>query len=142
MEPLEKVCITRHTKDRVFINVVSWVLINVFLAKKYFVWGGEERQGSAEVQEAIAKALIHNQLLTEDLASGAAEVDDVLATNDPSKSAKHPLGKKINVGTVFNFVLSTFLLHVESRIWLNLEASFIFLFYNHYILYLPKIWPK
>ena len=64
--PLEKVCITRNTKDRVFINMMSWVLINIYLAKRYFVWGGEESQGPSEVQELVAKALIHNQFLTED----------------------------------------------------------------------------
>jgi hypothetical protein len=29
--PLEKVCVTRNTKDRMFTSVVSWVLINIYL---------------------------------------------------------------------------------------------------------------
>ena len=30
---LEKVCVTRSSKDRIFINIVGWVLINMYLAK-------------------------------------------------------------------------------------------------------------
>ena len=90
---LEKICITRNTKDRVFINMVSWVLINVFLAKRYFVWAGEELKGPWEVQELIAKALIHNQYLQEDQRTGP-RVEDNEDWNDPADLAKHPLKKK------------------------------------------------
>ena len=33
------VCITRSTKDRIFINAVGWIIVNLFLAKKHFVYG-------------------------------------------------------------------------------------------------------
>ena len=35
---LEKVCVTRNGKDRVFINIVGWILVNVYLAKKHCMW--------------------------------------------------------------------------------------------------------
>jgi hypothetical protein len=65
---LEKACVTNDAKNRIFINVVGWALINIYLAKKYFEWGGQDvhKKASAEVQEeAIALALIHNQWLEE-----------------------------------------------------------------------------
>jgi hypothetical protein len=62
---LEKVCVANDTKDRIFINMIGWVLINVYLAKKHFEWGGVPKKTSAEVQEAIALALINNQWLEE-----------------------------------------------------------------------------
>jgi hypothetical protein len=60
---LEKVCVTRDTKDRIFINTTGWVLINAYLAKKKIEWGGIPKKTSAEVQGAIALALINNQWL-------------------------------------------------------------------------------
>jgi hypothetical protein len=62
---LEKVCVTHDTKNRIFINVTGWVLINVYLARKHFQWGGIQKKTSAEAQEAVALALINNQWLEE-----------------------------------------------------------------------------
>jgi hypothetical protein len=64
---LEKACVAHDTKDRAFITVTGWALINVCrcLAKKYFQWGEIQKKTSAEVQEAIALALINNQWLEE-----------------------------------------------------------------------------
>ena len=59
---LEKVCVTRDTKDRIFISIVSWVLINIFLLQKFFLWGGKAKKSPGELQEQIAMALINNQL--------------------------------------------------------------------------------
>ena len=53
-------CDEWDTNGGVFINIVGWVLVNVFIAKKYFAWGGEERKCSAEAQESTAMALIKN----------------------------------------------------------------------------------
>ena len=93
--PLEKVCVTRRGKDRVFINIVGWVLVNIFLAKKFFIWGGVERKSASEVQEAIAMALINNQYIQEDHAChGEAENDNVWPVNDPQYLQRHPMGKK------------------------------------------------
>ena len=38
---MEKICVTRKSKDRIFMSVVSWILININLLQKYFLWGGE-----------------------------------------------------------------------------------------------------
>ena len=94
---LEKVCITRNTKDRIFISIVSWILINVFLIKKFFVWGGEEKKTAAEFQESVAMALIHNQLLGEDERNPddvSTDEDDMQTLNDPALCLKHPDYKK------------------------------------------------
>ena len=48
--PLEKMCVTRNTKDRIFISIVSWVLINIYLIQKHFLWGGADKKSSAELQ--------------------------------------------------------------------------------------------
>ena len=93
--PLEKVCVTRSTKDRVFINMVSWILINIFLAKKFFVWGGYDQQGPTEVQEAVARALINNQWLEDpDDAEEPLSSTDVQPRNDMEDCVKHPLYKQ------------------------------------------------
>ena len=39
VEALERVCVTRSTKGRIFINAVGWIIVNLFLAKKHFVYG-------------------------------------------------------------------------------------------------------
>ena len=97
MTSFEKVCITRNTKDRVFINIISWVLINIYLVKKFFLWHGEEKQSPAELHEAIAMALIENQYysehgrvepVSESISSSDAE------ENDPAYCVKHPNYKK------------------------------------------------
>ena len=90
----EKVCITRKNKDRVFINIVSWILINIFLLHKYFMWGGEEKCTPAELRESIAMALINNQHLSE-VARGLGESSgDGLHENDPNDCQQHPNYKK------------------------------------------------
>ena len=66
---LEKVCVTRNAKDRVFINIIGWILANIYLAKKHFEWGGLEQKSNVEVQEAVAMALIKNQCCAEDVNS-------------------------------------------------------------------------
>ena len=71
---LEKLCVTRSTKDRIFISIVSWILINIFLLQKFFLWGGEEKKGPSELQEQIAMALINNQLYAE--SRGDLDPDD------------------------------------------------------------------
>ena len=89
---LEKVCVTNDTKDRIFINMIGWVLINVYLAKKHFEWGGIAKKTSSEVQEAIALALINNQWLEE--GSNGTQMmnddDDGGEDNDPGHCQKHP----------------------------------------------------
>ena len=91
---LEKVCVTRNTKDRIFISIISWVLINIFLLQKFFLWGGEEKKSPAELQEAIALALIENQLYTEGRREreqeGEADGDADLDQNDFHDCVKHP----------------------------------------------------
>ena len=57
------------------------------------MWAGEELKGPWEVQELIAKALIHNQYLQEDQRTGP-RVEDNEDWNDPADLAKHPLKKK------------------------------------------------
>ena len=91
--PLEKVCVTRRGKDRVFINIVGWILVNIYLAKKYFIWGGEEKKSASEVQEAIAMALINNQFLNENLNSPEDVTANVRTVNDPENLVRHPMGK-------------------------------------------------
>ena len=93
-EPLEKACVTRNTKDRIFISVVSWILVNIFLAKKHFVWGGADMQSSAEVQEAIAKALIHNQWLEDPHEDEPSTSTDVTQNNSLDDCVPHPLYKQ------------------------------------------------
>ena len=92
----EKVCITRNTKDRIFINVVSWILINIFLAQKYFIWQGEEKHSPAELHELIAMALINNQHSSERTRNPASPEDsgDDGVLNDPADCVKHPQYKK------------------------------------------------
>lgn len=90
---LEKVCVTRNAKDRVFINIVGWVLTNIYLAKKHFEWNGEEKMSSQEVQEAVALALINNQWSAEDINGDTGEASpDATTVNDPDKCVKHPHG--------------------------------------------------
>ena len=94
IRPLEKVCITRDTKDRIFINLVSWMLINVYLAKKFFVWNGQMRKSHSEVQESIAMALIHNNRYAEETGANAVDEDgndsDNDVINDPDDCVRHP----------------------------------------------------
>ena len=92
---LEKVCVTRNGKDRVFINMVGWILTNIYLCKKHFEWSGEEKKSSQEVQEAVALALINNQWCTEDRQNPSSS-DSVMTSpemnNDPANCVKHPHG--------------------------------------------------
>ena len=86
---------TRNGKDRVFINIIGWILINIYLAKKFFMWGGEDRKSAAEVQESIAMALINNQFLNEARArNGGDDGSDSEGGNDPEFMTRHPLRKK------------------------------------------------
>ena len=62
---LEKICVTRNTKDRIFISIVSWVLINIYLLQKFFLWGGGAKKTPSELQEQIAMAMMRNKLLEE-----------------------------------------------------------------------------
>ena len=39
VKALERVYVTRSTKGRIFINAVEWIVVNLFLAKKHFVYG-------------------------------------------------------------------------------------------------------
>ena len=41
VRPLEKVWVSNDSKDRIFINVVSWVIVNMYLANQYFIHGGK-----------------------------------------------------------------------------------------------------
>lgn len=92
---LEKICITRNTKDRVFINIVSWILINLYLIKKFFIWGGEAKKNPVEFQEDIAMALIYNQFLSEaQRSSELSNESDDEPQNDPNDCRKHPQYKK------------------------------------------------
>ena len=74
--------------------------INMFLAKKQFVWGGVERQTSAEFQAAVAQCLINNQHYREECefatSSSSASPGDALeveSLNDPEGCARNPHGK-------------------------------------------------
>ena len=90
---------TRNGKGRVFINIIGWILINIYLAKKFFMWGGEDRKSAAEVQESIAMALINNQFLNEARArNGGDDGSDDEGGNDPEFMARHPLRKKTCAG--------------------------------------------
>ena len=95
---LEKVCITRNTKGRIFISIISWVLINIFLLKKFFVWGGDEKKTPAAFQESIAMALIHNQLIGEDERYPGHDIsnndDDTGRLNDMAFCVKRPQYKE------------------------------------------------
>ena len=84
---LEKVCVTRNTKDRIFISIVSWVLINIYLLQKFFLWGGEAKKTPSELQEQIAMALINNKLLEEADQDADPDNENDLPDyyNDPSK---------------------------------------------------------
>lgn len=87
---LEKVCVTRSAKDRIFINIVGWVLVNIYLATKYFVWNGEARKSLAEVQEKVAMSLVNNQWLSEgDHEASPAESTET-PLNDISHCKRHP----------------------------------------------------
>ena len=92
---MEKLCVTRNTKDRIFISIASWILINIYLLQKYFLWGGEAKKGPGELQEQIAMALINNSLHKErqvdkepdpDFPSEGEDEQD----NDPLDSVNHP----------------------------------------------------
>ena len=92
---LEKVCVTRSGKDRVYINMVGWVMTNTYLCKKFFEWNGEEKKTSQEVQEAVALALTANQWGAEALNNRDSTLSSSSpeeATNGPSKCVKHPHG--------------------------------------------------
>ena len=93
---LEKVCITRNTKDRVFINIMSWILINIYLIQKHFVWLGEEKKGPSELQELVAMSLINNQYYSESSGDCESDLDedDELLLNDPEDCKTHPQYKK------------------------------------------------
>ena len=89
---LEKVCVTRNTKDRIFISIVSWVLINIYLLQKFFLWGGEAKKTPSELQEQIAMALINNKLLEEADQDADPDNENDLPDfyNDPEDCKKHP----------------------------------------------------
>ena len=91
---LEKVCVTNSTKDRIFISIVSWVLINIYLIRKYFMWGGEDKENPSEFQQKVALALINNQLLSESQRDHDADPEYDLAINDLHYCRKHPEYKK------------------------------------------------
>ena len=86
---LEKVCVTYNSKDRIFINIVGWILINMYLAKKYFEWGGHPKKSSGEVQEAIALALINNQWYAEHTPTNDADSENEEHNLD-EHCIKHP----------------------------------------------------
>jgi hypothetical protein len=86
---LEKVCVTHDTKNRIFINIIGRVLVNVHLAKKHFQWGGIQKKTSAEAQEAIALALIKNQWLEEGSNGTLENDDDEEEDNDPDHCQQH-----------------------------------------------------
>ena len=88
---MERVWVSRSTKDRVFISVVGWILVNMYLAKKYFTWAGgtsKNAMSATEFQENVATALIHNQHLGE--ASAEAQGQANIGFNDPEDCEKHP----------------------------------------------------
>ena len=86
---LEKLCVTRNSKDRIFISIVSWILINIYLIQKFFLWGGEAKKTAAELQEQIAMALINNNLYDEQERDGRdGGTEDI--HNDPADCLKHP----------------------------------------------------
>ena len=87
---LEKLCVTRNTKDRIFISIVSWVLINIYLLQKFFLWGGKAKKSPGELQEQIAMALINNQLYAESRRDDVDPEDESAELNDPNGCKKHP----------------------------------------------------
>ena len=89
-EALERVCVTRSSKDRIFINVVGWIIVNMYLAKKHFYWVGDrvgDAMSSSEFQEAVAMCLIKNQHLSE---AGSPNDPAAGEPNDISNLGKHP----------------------------------------------------
>jgi len=93
VKALERVCVTRSTKDRIFINAVGWIIINLFLAKKHFVYGGghgsdtDETETASEFQEKVAMALINNQHLAE---APIGTTPDGRTINSLESCVKHP----------------------------------------------------
>ena len=70
--------------------MIGWVLVNVALAKKYFCWRGVQERSTAEIQEAIALALINNQWISE-WSHNTDCSDDGHEPNDSEDCTQHPL---------------------------------------------------
>ena len=85
---LEKACVTRNTKYRIFISISPWVLINIYLLQKHFTWGGEAKKTPGELQEAIAMALINDSLHKESNQEQDDDPDQEEAFNDPERCEK------------------------------------------------------
>ena len=86
------------------MSIVSWVLINIYLLQKYFVWGGEAKQTPGELQEQIAMALINNSLYKEAMnqEQDPDDDDDPQTFNDPECCQRHPQYKQNTCTTVSN----------------------------------------
>lgn len=97
----EKICVTRNTKDRVFITIVSWILINIYLLRKYFMWGKEAKKKPGELQEQVAMALINNNLLAETQEDSPC-AEDELPLNDMDDCKQHPEYKQRLCRACFN----------------------------------------
>ena len=53
LSSLEKCCVTRNAKDRIFISIVSWILINIYLLQKFFLWGGEAKKTPSKLHRTL-----------------------------------------------------------------------------------------
>ena len=87
---------TKSTKDWIFINAVGWIIVNLFLVKKHFVYGKSEvpetdkSETASEFQEKVAMALIKNQRLTE---APIRPTPDGNTINNLESCVKHPKHK-------------------------------------------------
>ena len=90
VRPLEKVWVSNDSKDRIFINVVGWVIVNMFLAHQYFIVGGTSKKTATEFQSDVAPALIHNHYLRDAMEPGEVHVDDEGQANDPADCVINP----------------------------------------------------
>ena len=64
-------------------------MINIYLIQKYFMWGGQEKETTAEMQEQIAMALINNAQFLESMRDGDMS-DDEIRPNGPLNCVRHP----------------------------------------------------
>ena len=61
MRAMENVWVSNDAKDRIFINIISWVVINMFLAKKTFVWGWGREADSGRIPSCGCKKMPHRE---------------------------------------------------------------------------------
>ena len=91
VRPLEKVWVSNDSKDRIFINIVGWVIVNMFLAHQYFVGGGGNKKKTASAFQAdVATCLINNQYAREAMGTDDDDVHAEGADNDPEDCVMNP----------------------------------------------------